>query len=54
MKGKVIEKEHHSQFEPFQYRYRRAAGSVDDKKLSCTLKMRVRNFVINYCLLMFT
>lgn len=40
MKGKDIEMPHHSQFEPFHYRYRRATGSVDDKKLSCTLKMR--------------
>jgi len=41
VKGKVVEKEDHSQFEPFKYRYRRAAGSIDTNKLSCTLKMRV-------------
>jgi len=41
VKGKVVEKEDPSQFEPFKNRYRRATGSIDPNKLSCTLKMRV-------------
>lgn len=40
VKGKVTEKEDHTKLEPFKYRYRRAAGSIDPDKLSCTLKMR--------------
>ena len=41
VKGTVVEKEHDTEFEPFKYRYRRATGDIDNKKLSCTLKMRV-------------
>ena len=41
MTGKVEVKEDHTQYEPFLYRYRRAAGDIDPKKLSCTLKMQV-------------
>ena len=48
MKGKVVEKEHDTEFEPFKYRYRRAVGDIDDKKLSCPLKMRVMRYII-YC-----
>ena len=32
---------HNTQYEPSIYRYRRAAGDIDPKKLSCTLKLRV-------------
>ncbi|KAJ7394089.1 Disintegrin and metalloproteinase domain-containing protein 10 [Desmophyllum pertusum] len=38
--GNVVEKEHDTKFEPVINRYRRAADSIDVKKLSCTLKMR--------------
>ena len=41
VKGKVVEDEHVTHFEPFKLRYRRAVGSIDEKKLSCTLKMNV-------------
>lgn len=41
MTGKVEVKEDHTQYEPVLYRYRRAAGDIDPKKLSCTLKMQV-------------
>ena len=41
MKGKVVEDEHVTHFEPFKLRYRRAVGSIDQNKLSCTLKMTV-------------
>lgn len=39
VKGKVVQDEHVTHFEPFKLRYRRAVGSIDEKKLSCTLKM---------------
>lgn len=39
VKGEIIEKEDHSQFQPYNYRYRRAAGSINPDKLSCTLRM---------------
>ena len=41
VKGKVVQDEHVTHFEPFKLRYRRAVGSIDEKKLSCTLKMNV-------------
>ncbi|CAH3142564.1 unnamed protein product, partial [Porites evermanni] len=39
VRGKVVEKEHDTHFEPFKFRYRRAVGPIDKNKVSCTLKM---------------
>lgn len=40
VKGKVEVTKDHTNYEPFIYRYRRAAGDIDPNKLSCTLKMQ--------------
>ena len=42
MKRKLVEKEHSTaEFDTFNNRYRRASQLIDEKKVSCTLKMRV-------------
>ena len=45
MKGKGVEKEHDTHFEPFKFRYRRAVGPIDENKVSCTLKMNVSQLI---------
>lgn len=45
VRGKVVEKEHDTHFEPFKFRYRRAAGPIDENKVSCTLKMNVSQLI---------
>ena len=49
--GQVIEGEHDTKFEPVLNRYRRAPGDLDEKKLSCTLKMRVSCALILVCII---
>ena len=51
MPGQVTEGERDTRFEPVLNRYRRAPGDLNDKKLSCTLKMRVSCLLILFCII---
>ena len=51
MPGQLIEGEHDTKFEPVLNRYRRAPGDLDEKKLSCTLKMRVSCTLMLFCII---
>lgn len=49
--GQVIKGEHDTRFEPVLNRYRRAPGDLDEKKLACTLYMRVSCASMLFCII---
>ena len=51
MPGQVIKGEHDTRFEPVLNRYRRAPGDLDEKKLACTLYMRVSCASMLFCII---